>query len=452
MIEQYLEFLESISPAIILFFSHPITKGVFSFISSWWWVPLPYFLWKIFLFFWAWWRVNYVFLPKNKNIILDIRVPSLSIKPIRAMEIVLSELFQIIYKPPDKWEKWIDGQVQLSYSFDVVSIEGEIHFMIRMPESIRDAAESIIYSQYPEAEITLVDDYAKKVPSDIPNEEWDIWGSNYVLTKPSPYPIKTYDYFETEKEDEEGKIIDPISSLLEGMAKIGKGEQLWLQIMAKPIQKKDFGGMSYWSEIEEIKEELSRRKKKVAPKRFFLFEMISILLFGPSEEKIEEKELIPPEMKLTPVERETLAAVEKKASKLSFKTAIRFIYLGRKNYFFKPHGRLLFGYFSSFNSINGNSLMPKGQPIMTKIKKNWFLPINLLRKRRLYLRKRRLFKLYVDREDPYYPRSTDKDTFVLSTEELATLFHFPSKGISAAPLVFKTESRKRDAPSGLPVE
>ena len=454
MFEQYFEFLESLVPGITSVFSHPGVRAFFSFIKSWWWVPVPYFLWKIFLFFWSWWRIMEVWLIKQKITFLDIKIPSSGTKPIRAMEIVISELFQAIYRPPDKWEYWIDGQIQLSYSFEIVSIEGEIHFLMRFPKSIKDSVESIIYSQYPDAEIAEIEDYTKNVPSDIPNKEWDLWGSNYVLSKLSPYPIKTYDKFETEREPEEEKIIDPISSLLEAMARIGKGEQLWLQIIAKPIQEKDFPGMKYWSEIKDVKEELSRRKKLKSSQMPLILEALYVIISGkgPSEKKEEEKELIPPEMKLTPGERALLEEVEKKTSKLSFRTIIRFIYLGKKEYFFKPHGRLLFGYFSSFNSMTGNSLVPKGQPIMTKIKKNWFLPINLLEKRRLYLRKRRLFRLYKGRDDPYFPLDTDKGTFILSTEELATIFHFPSKGVSFAPLIPKTETKKGEAPAGLPTE
>ncbi|MDD3729130.1 MAG: hypothetical protein PHH50_02320 [Candidatus Pacebacteria bacterium] len=459
MVEQYLEFLNNLAPWLIpgakAVFSHKITIGVWSFIKSWWWIPLPYFLWKWFLFFWGWWRTLHIWVPGQKPIVLDIKIPASGVKPIRAMEIVMSELYQAIYRPPDTWEKWIEGQTQLSYSFEVVSIEGEIHFIIRLRgRQMRNAIESVIFSQYPDAEIAEIDDYVKNIPSDIPNNEWDLWGSNYVLARPSPYPIRTYDFFETEKEPTEEKIIDPMSSLLEAMAKIGKGEQLWLQIIAKPISERDFPNMKYWSEIKEIKEELSRRKKITPPSRPIILEVIDFLLTGkmPGVKKEEEKEIVPPEMKLTPGERDILAAVEKKESKLSFKTVIRFIYLGKKDFFFKPHGRIIFSYFASFSSPTGNSLVPKGQPIMTKIKKSWFLPINLFAKRRLYLRKRKLFRFYKWREDPFYPRATEEGTFVLSTEELATIFHFPAKGTTLAPLVPKTDMKKGEAPSSLPWE
>ncbi|GAI18321.1 unnamed protein product, partial [marine sediment metagenome] len=70
--------------------------------------------------------------------------------------------------------------------------------LIRIPEKNRDSAESAIYSQYPEAEISIADDYTKYIPQDIPNKDWDLWGSDYKLLKENPYPIKTYLKFETE--------------------------------------------------------------------------------------------------------------------------------------------------------------------------------------------------------------------------------------------------------------
>ncbi len=445
-------FFPGFTSYLISVFSHPIILAMWSFIKSWWWVILPYICFKIFLILWKWWRTQESWLPKQEPVIIEVRIPAGNIKPIRAMENVMAELYQVNYRPPDLWEKWIVGQEQLSYSFDVVSLEGEIHFFIRFRKRpMKDAIEAIIYSQYPEAEIMEVDDYTKNVPSDIPNKEWDIWGSNYTLAKKAPYPIRTYDSFETEREPTEEKIIDPMSSLLESLSLLGKGEQYWLQILAKPVSKRDFPKMSYWSEINEVIEELSRRKKP-AKKSIFGSIFFFFLTGKMGEDKKEEKEIIPPEMKLTPGERETLAAVERKTGKLSFDCVIRFVYLGKGKAFFKPHGRLLFGYFSSFATTDHNALVIKGQPIITKIKSNWFLPINLLKKRRLYIRKRRLFRLYRMREDPFFPKPVNVCNIILSTEELATIYHFPAKGTTLAPSVPRTETRKGEAPAGLPIE
>ena len=452
-----LDFLKNIDVQAILTAIAPALEMIFQFLKTWWWVLLPFLFWKRFKFLWLWWRQMEVWVPRQKPVILEVRIPTEVVKPIRAMEMVLSGLFQTIYQPPDPWEKWIDGQVQLSYVFEIASIEGDIHFFIRLlDKGMRDAVESVVYSQYPEAEITETDDYTKYVPQDIPNKEWDLWGTNYRLIKPDPYPIKTYRQFETEREALEEKRVDPIATLLEAMAKIKKGEQLWIQIIAKPVGKADFPDKKYWSEYEKVKEELARRAKKPAPQKSMLLEAADILITGKPPEgpaKVEET-IIPPEMKLTPGERDVLTAVEEKASKPIFETILRFIYLGKRDVFFKPNLRLAFGFFSSFWTLNCNALIPMGQPIITKIKKSWFLPLNMgfISKRRLYLRQRKLFRRYRMREAPFFPRPTEDGTYALNTEELATLFHFPGRASAAAPFMSRVESKKREAPPSLPVE
>lgn len=390
-----------------------------------------------------------MFNSKYKRILLEIRIPKEVLKPIRAMETVLSNLWQIHYDEPDSWEKWIEGKFSFSYSFEIAAINGEPHFFIRTTETNREAVEAAVYSQYPNAEIFLADDYTKYIPQDVPNKDWDLWAADYKLLKPDPYPIKTYMKFETEHEALEEKRIDPIATLLEAMAKTGPGEQVWVQIVAKPITDKE---LPWVTEGLKIRDEIARRQTKTVTYRPLILEAADVLISGtvPGGPEEKEKELIPPEMKLTPGEREIITAVEEKISKLGFKTNVRFIYLGNKESFFKPKLRLALSYFGAFTTQNLNAIVPHGQPYITKVKTSWFLPYNLVKERRLYFRKRAIFRKYKMRVNPAFPAKGG--TFVLNTEELATLFHFPGKTSASAPFVKRIESKKGEAPSELPVE
>jgi len=80
----------------------------------------------------------------------------------------------------------------------------------------------------------------------------------------------------------------------------------------------------------------------------------------PGEPKVEEesKELIPPEMKLTPGERDIVKAIEDKIAKFGFITNIRFLYLGKKGSFFKPKARIPYGFFKNVSTENVNGLKP----------------------------------------------------------------------------------------------
>ena len=384
---------------------------------------------------------------KVQNVMLEIKVPKEVLKPMRAMETVMAGLWQTIYAPPDWWEKWIDGEVQLSYHFEIVSLGGEAHFFLKIPAKLRDPVEAVIYSQYPEAEMIVVDDYTKKVPKDIPNKEWNLWAADYKLLRPDAYPIKTFIDFETEREALEVKRVDPLSLLMEAMSKIKPDEQLWVQMSAEPVGPEE----NPWVKKGlKLRDELARRTPKKVKYNNILFDVANVLITGnPPEEAEKKDEIMPPEMKLTPGERDILSALERKISKRGFQTNIRFIYLGKRSVFFTTNLRLVFGFFAAFNSEHLNSLVPFGRT-MTKIHKSWFLPLNLILKRRMYLRQRKIFKNYLRRNSPFFPLRGG--TFILNTEEIATLFHFPGRGVAPAPFMQRIESKKGEAPPGLPIE
>lgn len=420
----------------------PYLKPVWQVISHWWWLPLPFILWRPFLFLWLFWRKE-LWDKTQKKTLLEIKIPKEIIKPIRSMEHVFAGIHAlhdvIVFR-----EKWWEGQFQLSISLEIVSIDGEVHFFIRTPASFRGVVESNIYSQYPEVEISEVEDYAKKVPQDIPSKDWNLFGFDMVNTKPNPYPIKTYVKFETEREALEEKRIDPLAGLLEGMASLKPNEQLWVQIIAYPIREE----IPWVKEGKELVAELARRVKKKPPQRPLVLEALDVLVTGkpPTGSEEEAKEIIPPEMKLTPGERELVQAIEEKITKFGFSCNVRFIYLGRKDVFFKPKARIPFGFFKEISHENQGGLKP-WKVTQTKVKTVflWFLD-----KRREYIRKRKLFKRYVRRNTPLFPLKGG--TYILNTEELATLYHFPGKSVAPAPSIPRIEAKKGEAPSELPTE
>ena len=429
----------------------PVLERVWDIIKIWWWLPMPFILWWPFSFLWRWWRTD-DFLFNNPSTLLEIKIPKEVLKPIRAMEVVLDSLWQIVYDPADPHEKWIEGKVILSYTFEIVCTEGEPHFYIKFPKANRDSVEASIYAQYPDAEISEVDDYTRKVPQDIPNKDWDMWGCDYKLLRPSPYPIKTYLEFESEREALEEKRVDPLATLLEGMAKIGKGEHLWVQITGSPVTNKE---AAWIDEGEEIRDVLSKRTPKDSRQRSIVGEAADILITGnvPGEVKEEPKEILPPEMKLTTGERDVVTAIEKKMAKRGFNTNIRFIYMGRKDVFFKPKLRIPLAFFSNFATENLNNLVPHGQPYITKVRKSLFPPFNIGIARRLYLRKRKLFRSYQQRLHVLFPWGRKYPTsFILNTEEMASIFHFPGRKSAPAPFVERIETKKGEAPSDLPTE
>jgi len=409
--------------------------------KSWWWLPLIFILWRPFIFMYIWWRKQR-YDATVKRIVLEIKIPKEVLRPIKAMEDAFAG-FHAIHDVFTWREVWIEGQFILTIALEIVSINGEVHFYIRTPQNFRGIIESNIYAQYPEAEITEVPDYTKNIPQSIPDKEWDMWGTDEINSKPDPYPIKTYTKFESETQTKEEKRIDPLAGLLEGMATLGQGEQMWVQIVAKPIREEK----EWIKEGLEIRDKLVRRPEKPKQKPM-VQEAAEILITGTvlGETPAGEREIIPPEMKLTPGEREIVSAIEEKIGKFGYDCNIRFIYLGKRDVFFRPRARMPFGFFKDISTENMGGLKPDKRT-MTKSKS---VPFWFLDKRRIYLRKRRLFKRYVKRVTPFWPRAGG--TFVLNTEELATIFHFPGRQVVPAPAIPRVEAKKGEAPPGLPVE
>lgn len=416
----------------------------------WWWFLLPFFLFSFC-------RDRYKYWIQEKwdatipKVVLEIKLPKEILKPIRAMEHVFAG-FHSSHDVLTKREEWIEGQFQLSFTLEIVSFGGEVRFFIRCPRPWRGMIEANIYAQYSEVEISEVEDYTQKVPKDIPNQDWDIWGTEMIPPKEDWYPIKTYAKFEKETalESTEEKRIDPLSQLLEGMATLKTGEQMWVQFRLQPVLSEK-PHLKWLQSAMAARDKLVKRPDKKGGQKPMVQEAIEIWLPGWSPEgPKEEKELIPSEMKMTPGEKDIVQAIEEKISKVGYRCITRFLYLAPKEVFFKPRVQIPFAFFKTISAQNLNGLKPD-KTKQTKVKS---VPFWFLDERMLYLRKRRIFRNYWKRWHPVFPRVPRwlKDYYFLNTEELATLFHFPGRVVAPAPALPRIEAKRGEAPPGLPVE
>ena len=446
-----LQFLQYVSSLV-----KPIKEFLMNFLIDWWWLIAPFILWRPFYLLWHWWR-NEIFFSYIKFVFLEVILPKETKKPLRAMEQVISSIWGSVYDPPDWWEEHIEGKVILSVVFEIVSLDGKIHFFIRVPERARAGVESSIYSQYPDAEIIEVDDYTKYVPQDIPNKDWDCWGFDVQLLKPEVYPIRTYEmFFEERPETTEEKRLDPLSPLLEGMTKLNKGEHMWLQIVVKPIAPADYPYPEIGKkEVNKLMKRVKEEKKGTKSLIEMIIDEFIFLFTGkkpPTEaQKSADTSALFTEyiFGLTEDERKVIAAIEKKVSKFCFMGFIRFLHVYKRDSVSTAAKPVVIGFLESLSTTNLNTMKPWGETI-TKVHKHWFLPYNLFLPRLLYLKKRKMFNNYMRRVPPKFPNPGG--TFILNTEELATLFHFPSRDISPVPFIRRVEATKGIPPSTIPLE
>lgn len=431
-------------------------------LETWWWFFFPIIFVLSFKMFYLWWIRWEVWYPKNKWILIEIKPPKEILKPFRAMEDVISVLWAI-YDSPNWRERWCEGELTNGpfwISFEIASLGGEIHFYMRILDGWREMVESTIYSYYPEAEISVVEDYVQKVPQNVPNKEWDLYSQDYTVKKDDAYPILTYSMFFEERPEvvKEEKRLDPIDSLMEAMAKLKPAEQFWFQIVAASITNDD---IPWVTKGKALANKLAKRPEPKKAKSIFQ-KVIEVLVGSKPAEAPKEEGLIAPELRLTPGEKETLRGVETKITKKGFKTWMRIVYLYKRE---EPHflgnNKIVSSYLHHFASQNLNIPVFWG-PTRTKIH-YWF------RERRLYLRKRKNFRNYVERLPSLFPRTMRGDilwpfvgfaprgpgiggTAILNTEEIATIYHFPAKITALAPAIKPVEAKKGGPPPSLPIE
>jgi len=428
------------------------------FLRVWWWVFLPVMLAAQLRKLYIWW-IDWDFAyAKLKWVVLEITPPREVLVPFKAME----DVFAVVWPIWDgaNWrEKWCEGEMDNSpfwCSWEIVSLEGRVHFYLRILSQHRTSVETALYAHYPDIEIKEVSDYVNLVPTTVPNEEWNVYGEDFYQTKDPAYPIKTYEKFfepQGERIAAEEKRIDPIISLLEGMSRLGPGEQYWMQFITIPIADSD----NPWRvNAQKIIDKISKRPEK--KEATFFEELIYTfkqLIFGPEKEgsgesakyswaPMQKEESGEKEMVLTPGERELITDLETKMRKAAYKVVLRGFYVAKRENWKPSHRVLARSYFSHFSQQNLNRLSFAAE---TRPKIHY-----IMRQRRAFIRARKMFRNAVLRFTPMFP-DREKYCAILSTEELATLYHFPLR-ISGmvSPTMSKVESKKAGPPPNLPIE
>ncbi|MFA4845704.1 MAG: hypothetical protein WC654_04055, partial [Patescibacteria group bacterium] len=166
-----------------------------------------------------------------KWVVLSIDVPKDNEQSPKAVESIFAQVAGALTSG-NLIEKYIKGKVQEPFSFEIASHEGYVRFYVRTTVQFRDLIEAAIYAQYPSAEIMEIDDYTPFAPANFPNEEYNLWGTEFVLQNKEAYPIRTYVEFEHTLSQE---FKDPMAAFLEALSKLGVGEHIWTQIIIKPV-------------------------------------------------------------------------------------------------------------------------------------------------------------------------------------------------------------------------
>jgi hypothetical protein len=132
--------------------------------------------WVIFIYLfgvggWKLWiiHIQTQYAKKVKQILLAIDVPRENEQGPESVERMFSQLTGAS-KKGDKIERYLKGFHRPTFSFEIVSVDGQIRYFIRTPAVFRDMIEAAVYTAYPDAEIQEAEDYVKPVPEQFPND------------------------------------------------------------------------------------------------------------------------------------------------------------------------------------------------------------------------------------------------------------------------------------------
>lgn len=82
-----------------------------------------------------------------KWVVLAVDIPPLFIQTPKAVEQIFAQLSGAL-SPVGIVDKYLKGKQQKTFSFEIISIEGYIQFLIRTEVEFRDLVEAAIYAQY----------------------------------------------------------------------------------------------------------------------------------------------------------------------------------------------------------------------------------------------------------------------------------------------------------------
>ncbi|MDP2874408.1 MAG: type IV secretion system DNA-binding domain-containing protein [bacterium] len=298
-----------------------------------------------------------------------------------------------------------------------------IVFYVAVPNSLYSFMEGQIYAQYPNAQIEKVDDYAQLPPKSLKSQ---VKVTSIVFAREYFYPIRGFRDFE----------VDPLSSITSSMTKVKAHEQLWFQLVVRPIPDIwQQAGHDYVAAIKEGKpvKPVSTFSVEVMAKGF-INELLKVLadipkaMTNPGSQweaaaaaaKAAEKPQLP---RLSAGQELSLKAIENKLSKMGFECLLRVVATSPDP---AEATAIIQGFIASLNQFASADL-------------------NAFTAGPAAASPEEFIKAYQDRV------FDENLAIVLTTEELGTVFHFPSYAVET-PKISWVQAKRLEPPSDLPTQ
>lgn len=222
--------------------------------------------------------------------VLLLQVPRTNEKKELAAEQMLASLHGLLHGGRSKG--FFGTEIREHISFEIAVKQKRIGFYVWVPEHLKSFVEEQIYAQYPNVNITEVEDYAFAETSGA-----TFMSAELKFTAPQQLPIKTFPSFE----------VDPLAAITATLAQFEEHEEAWLQVIIRPAS-------DVWHKASE--KYISEMRNGSGPS---LFKAI----MGPGD-------TAPAAPKLAEHQTARISGAETKAQKLAYDVAIRIVYRGHQ--------------------------------------------------------------------------------------------------------------------------
>lgn len=301
------------------------------------------------------------------------------------------------------------------FSCEYVVLDGQMQFFLVMPSHLRSLFDKQITAFYPDVFIEQVEDYS------IFRQGYKVFGRSLRLSKPSMFPIRTYQFLGS----------DPFNNIANALSKIGSDEGAAIQVMLRPLG-------DGWQEKGRRKAQdlfTGKGQSKSLIEKLNVFSWIAtiirILAQGAQHEKFTENMDNKGTTRTTPLMDEQVKLMETKNVKVGFESVIRIVASAKSMVRADQIVREVVGAFAQFNAPNNNSF-----------------------KKSRYYSLKGLLKGFILRsmKNDWVTRILHPRKMILCSEEIASVFHFPNIKYNKAPVIKWQEFKIASAPNNLPQE
>lgn len=322
---------------------------------------------------------------------------------------IMTHFYESLHSMYDKgWKYHFIGQDYLSLEY--VVIDGEVKFFMVMPRDLLVFVEKQLTSFYPDCHIEKVPDY------NIFKPDSKVYGCYMSLEDDYHIPFKNYNRLNS----------DPLNSIVNALSKFGKDEGAAIQILIKPES-------NHWQhEGRELAKEKSANKAHHGFAWYNPIGWIAALFdaFMTKEHKPEAQE----QNRMTAAGDEEVKALDEKNSHPGFDTIIRIVCTAPNLKDAKINVANIYRSFGQFSFSNANSFEHSKYHLIDPLVRSF-----IFRKfQRNFLQWIKIFE--------------SKRKMILSSEDLASLYHLPSIRYNMNPNIVWQNYKVAPAPANIPTD